>query len=112
MPDDLKGSYVADVYNQLVNAAGDATIDRNGNTKNPILSFMKFQYGQKEPGLSEMMTAIQLYKDEYPGIEDYMVNRANAIVLFPNYRGPLHSFFETLQIFVGQVLPSVSLAQH
>lgn len=87
VPDDLKGSYVADVYNQLVNAAGDATIDRNGNTKNPILSFMKMQYGQKEPGLSEMMTAIQLYKDEYPGIEDYMVNRANEYT--ENYNTPV-----------------------
>ena len=87
VPDDLKGSYVADVYNQLVNAAGDATIDSNGNTKNPILSFMKFKYGQKEPGLNEMMTAIQLYKDEYPGIEDYMVNRANEYT--ENYNTPV-----------------------
>ena len=89
VPDDLRGSYVADVYNKLVNAAGDATIDRNGNTKNPILSFMKFQYGQKEPGLSEMMTAIQLYKDEYLGIEDYMVNRANEYT--ENYNTPVEA---------------------
>lgn len=87
VPDDLKGSYVADVYNKLVNAAGDATIDSNGNTKNPILSFMKFQYGQKEPGLNEMMTAIQLYKDEYPGIEEYMINRANEYT--ENYNTPV-----------------------
>ena len=87
MPDDLKGSYVADVYNKLVNAAGDATIDSNGNTKNPILSFMKFQYGQKEPGLNEMMTAIQLYKDKYPGIEDYMINRAKEYT--ENYNTPV-----------------------
>lgn len=87
VPDDLKGSYVADVYNKLVNAAGDATIDSNGNTKNPILSFMKFQYGQKEPGLNEMMTAIQLYKDEYPGIEDYMINRAKEYT--ENYNTPV-----------------------
>ncbi len=89
VPDDLKGSYVADVYNQLVNAAGDATIDSSGNTKNPILSFMKFQYGQKEPGLNEMMTAIQLYKDEYPGIEDYMINRANEYT--ENYNTPVEA---------------------
>lgn len=87
VPDDLKGSYVADVYNKLVDAAGDATIDSNGNTKNPILSFMKFQYGQKEPGLNEMMTAIQLYKDEYPGIEDYMINRAKEYT--ENYNTPV-----------------------
>lgn len=86
VPDDLKGSYVADVYNKLVNAAGDATIDSNGNTKNPILSFMKFQYGQKEPGLNEMMTAIQLYASEY-GIEDYMINRANEYT--ENYNIPV-----------------------
>lgn len=87
VPDDLKGSYVADVYNQLVNAAGDATIDAQGNTANPILSFMKFQFGQKEPGLNEMMTAIQLYKDEYPGIEDYMIERANQYTA--NYQPPV-----------------------
>jgi len=72
VPDDLKGSYVADVYNRLVDAAGDATIDSKGETTNPILSFMKFQFGQKEPGLTEMMTAIQLYASEY-GVEDYMI---------------------------------------
>ena len=87
VPDDLKGSYVADVYNQLVNAAGDATIDAQSNTTNPILSFMKFQFGQKEPGLNEMMTAIQLYKDEYPGIEDYMIERANQYT--ENYQTPV-----------------------
>ena len=86
VPDDLRGSYVADVYNQLVNAAGDATIDRNGNTKNPILSFMKFQYGQKEPGLNEMMTAIQLYAAEY-GMEEYMIDRANEYT--ENYNTPV-----------------------
>ena len=86
VPDDLRGSYVADVYNQLVNAAGDATIDRNGNTKNPILSFMKFQYGQKEPGLNEMMTAIQLYASEY-GMEEYMIDRANEYT--ENYNTPV-----------------------
>ena len=87
VPDDLKGSYVADVYNKLVDAAGDATIDSNGETSNPILSFMKFQFGQKEPGLSEMMTAIQLYKDKYPGIEDYMTERANQYTA--NYSTPV-----------------------
>ena len=86
VPDDLKGSYVADVYNKLVDAAGDATIDRNGNTTNPILSFMKFQFGQKEPGLSEMMTAIQLYASEY-GVEDYMIERANQYTA--NYQTPV-----------------------
>jgi len=87
VPDDLKGSYVADVYNKLVDAAGDATIDSKGETSNPILSFMKFQFGQKEPGLSEMMTAIQLYKDKYPGIEDYMTERANQYTA--NYSTPV-----------------------
>lgn len=87
VPDDLRGSYVADVYNLLVDAAGGATIDGNSNTNNPILSFMKFQYGQKEPGLNEMMTAIQLYKDKYPGIEDYMIDRANEYT--ENYNTPV-----------------------
>lgn len=86
VPDDLKGSYVADVYNKLVDAAGDATIDSQGNTANPILSFMKFQFGQKEPGLSEMMTAIQLYASEY-GVEDYMIERANQYT--ENYQTPV-----------------------
>lgn len=86
VPDDLKGSYVADVYNKLVDAAGDATIDSNGNTTNPILSFMKFQFGQKEPGLTEMMTAIQLYASEY-GVEDYMIERANQYT--ENYQTPV-----------------------
>lgn len=86
VPDDLKGSYVADVYNRLVDAAGDATIDSNGNTTNPILSFMKFQFGQKEPGLTEMMTAIQLYASEY-GVEDYMIERANQYTA--NYQTPV-----------------------
>lgn len=87
VPDDLKGSYVADVYNRLVDAAGDATIDAQGNTANPILSFMKFQFGQKEPGLYEMMQAIQLYKDDYLGIEDYMIERANQYTA--NYQTPV-----------------------
>lgn len=86
VPDDLKGSYVADVYNQLVQAAGDTKVNANGETKNPILSFMKFHYGQKEPGLSEMMTAIELYKDKYPGIETYMIERANQYT--ENYQTP------------------------
>jgi len=86
VPDDLKGSYVADVYNKLVDAAGDATIDSKGETTNPILSFMKFQFGQKEPGLSEMMTAIQLYASEY-GVEDYMIERANQYTA--NYQTPV-----------------------
>ena len=86
VPDDLKGSYVADVYNKLVDAAGDATIDAKGNTANPILSFMKFQFGQKEPGLTEMMTAIQLYASEY-GVEDYMIERANQYTA--NYQTPV-----------------------
>lgn len=86
VPDDLKGSYVADVYNKLVDAAGDATIDAQGNTANPILSFMKFQFGQKEPGLTEMMTAIQLYASEY-GVEDYMIERANQYTA--NYQTPV-----------------------
>lgn len=86
VPDDLKGSYVADVYNKLVDAAGDATIDSKGVTTNPILSFMKFQFGQKEPGLTEMMTAIQLYASEY-GVEDYMIERANQYTA--NYQTPV-----------------------
>lgn len=87
VPNDLKGSYVADVYNRLVGAAGGANIDSKGQSSNPILSFMKYHYGQKEPGLSEMMTAIQLYKDKYPGIEDYMTERAGQYT--DNYSTPV-----------------------
>ena len=87
VPDDLKGSYVADVYNKLVQASGGPQVDAKGETTNPILSFMKFHYGQKEPGLSEMMTAIELYKDKYPGIETYMVERANQYT--ENYQTPV-----------------------
>ena len=86
VPDDMKGSYVADVYKKMVASAGGMKIDANGQTANPILSFMKFQYGQKEPGLSEMMTAIQLYKDDYPGIEAYMTERASQYI--NNYSVP------------------------
>ena len=87
VPDDLKGSYVADVYNKLVDAPGGTKIDSKGQTTNPILSFMKFHYGQREPGLSEMMTAIQLYKDDFPRIEDYMIERANQYT--ENYKIPV-----------------------
>ena len=86
VPDDMKGSYVADVYKKMVASAGGMKIDARGQTTNPILSFMKFQYGQKEPGLSEMMTAIQLYKDDYPGIEAYMTERASQYI--NNYSVP------------------------